>query len=181
MDFSNLITALQEGDSRKTNELIEALRPRLIAFLRAHLNANKADAQDCAQEALLSAIKVIKEDRIKNPDQVVQYIMSICKNNYLKMLDKQPEEMIDEIPEEHQHGPHQLQSLLDEEQEKLLEQCMDQLKEKYQRFMEYWFEHPDAHTQKVADEFDITKSNAWTRKHRIIKKLNECYRKKSKL
>ena len=114
MDYSNLIAALQEGDSRKANELIEALRPRLVAFLRIHMNASEADAQDCAQEALLSAIQSIKEDRIKNHNRVVQYIMSICKNDYLKMKKKHHEEPLDEIPDGHQHGPHQLQSILDE-------------------------------------------------------------------
>jgi DNA-directed RNA polymerase specialized sigma24 family protein len=47
--------------------------------------------------------------------------------------------------------------------------------------MQYWFDHPDAHTKKVASHFDISVNNAWTRKHRLIKKLNECYREKSKL
>lgn len=181
MDFSDLVTALQENDSRKANEIIETLRPRLMAFLQIHMNANRADAEDCAQDSLLRSIEAIKEDRINNPDQVVSYIMSICRNNYLKMQKKQREEPIDRIPDEHQQRPRQLQSLLDEEQQELLEWCLDQLKKEYQRFMQYWFDHPDAHAQKVADHFGISVNNAWTRKHRLIKKLNECYREKSKL
>lgn len=181
MDYSKLVTALKENDTRKANEIIEALRPRLMAFLRIHMNATHADAEDCAQDTLLTSIEIIKEDRIDNPERVVSYILSTCRNNYLKMQKKQREESMDEIPDEHQHAPKQLQSLLDEEQQQLLEWCMNQLKETYQQFMQYWFDHPDAHTQKVADHFDITVNNAWTRKHRLIKKLNECYREKSKL
>jgi len=181
MDYSNLVTALKENKTREVNELIEALRPRLMAFLRVHMNASEADAEDCAQDSLLSSIEIIKEGRLKDPDQLVSYILSTCKNNYLKMKKKQRAESVDEIPEEHQHSPGQLQSLLDEEKERLLELCLNQLKEEYQRFMQYWFDHPDSHTKKVAAEFDISINNAWTRKHRLIKKLNECYQKKSEL
>lgn len=181
MDYSDLITALQEQDTQKANELIEALRPRLIAFLRIHMNASLADAEDCAQDSLLTSIEIIKEDRIKDPDQVVSYILSTCKNTYLKMQRKQREESMDEVSESQRQAPQQLQSLLDQEQERLLEWCLNQLKEKYQKFMQYWFDHPDAHAKKVANHFDISVNNAWTRKHRLIKKLNECYREKSKL
>ncbi|MDZ7682900.1 MAG: RNA polymerase sigma factor [Fodinibius sp.] len=181
MDYSNLVTALQEDNTQKANKLIETLRPRLMAFLRVHMNASEADAEDCAQDALLSSIQSIKEGQINNPDQVVSYILTICRNNYLKMKKKQRAESIDEIPDEYQHSPEQLQSLLDQEQERLLEWCLNQLKDEYQRFMQYWFDHPDSHTKKVAAKFDISVNNAWTRKHRIIKKLNECYREKSKL
>lgn len=181
MDYADLVTALKENDSQRANEMIETLRPRLMAFLRVHMNASQADAEDCAQDSLLISIEAIKEGRLNNPDQVVSYILSICKNTYLKKQKKQREESIDEMPNEHQQAPQQLQSLLDEEQEQLLEWCLNQLKEKYQNFMQYWFDHPDAHTKKVASHFDISVNNAWTRKHRLIKKLNECYREKSKL
>jgi RNA polymerase sigma factor (sigma-70 family) len=181
MDYSKLVTALRENNTQKANELIETLRPRLMAFLRVHMNASEADAEDCAQDALLSSIESIKEGKLNNPNQVVSYILSICKNNYLKKKKKKRAESVDEIPDEHQHAPNQLQSLLDEEQERLLEWCLNQLKEEYQQFMQYWFDNPDSHTKKVAAEFDISVNNAWTRKHRLIKKLNECYRKKSEL
>lgn len=180
MDYKNLVTALKQDDVQKANELIKALRPRLIAFLRIHMNSNQTDAEDCAQESLLIAIEVIKTDQLNDPEQVVSYILSICRNNYLKMQKKHREEPLDESDQQWQ-APRQLQSLLDEEQEQLLNWCMDQLKKEYQKFMQYWFDHPDMHAKKVADHFDISINNVWTRKHRLIKKLNECYRKKSKL
>lgn len=181
MDYSELVTALKDEDTRKANKIIEALRPRLVSFLRIHMNATQMDAEDCAQDSLLSSIEVIKEDGIKNPDQIVSYVLSTCRNNYLKMQKKQREESIEEVSQEQRQAPRQLQSLLDKEQEQLLKWCLNQLKEKYQRFMQYWFDHPDAHAKKVAKHFGISVNNAWTRKHRLIKKLNECYREKSKL
>lgn len=181
MKYANLVTAVKKNDSQEVNKIIEALRPRLIAFLRIHMNASRADAEDCAQDSLLTSLEVIKEDRLNNPDQVVSYILTICRNNYLKMQKKKRPEATDEIPESHQQAPTQLQSLLDEEQKRLLEWCMSQLKKRYRHFMEYWFDHPDVHAKKVAQQFDISVNNVWTRKHRLIKKLNECYQEKSKL
>lgn len=181
MNFSNLVTALQEGNDQEVNRLIEALRPRLMAFLRTHMNADHADAEDCAQDSLLISINVIKEGRLKNPDRVLSYILTTCRNTYLKMQKKNRDESMGKIPDEYQHAPRQLQSLLDKEQESLLEWCLSQLKDKHQQFMEYWFDHPDSHAKKVAEQFDISVNNVWTRKHRLIKKLNKCYREKSKL
>lgn len=178
MDYSELMTAIEENDSEKVNKLLGELRPRLLAFLRIHMNADEADAQDCAQETLMASLDIIKEDRIDDPDQVVSYLLSTCKNIYLKMLQKRREKSIDEVSESQLQAPRQLQSLLNEEQKRLLKWCMDQLKKEYQNFMEYWFTHPDAHAESVAERFNISVSNVWTRKHRLIKKLNECYREK---
>lgn len=181
MNYSNLVSALEANDSERVNELIEAIYPRLMAFLKVHMNASTVDAEDCAQDTLLTSIEAIKEGTIKDPDRVVSYILSICRNTYLKKQKKKREQYLEEVSPNYHQAPRQLQSLLDEEQKQLLDWCLSQLKESYQTFMQYWFDHPDAHSEKVAKHFDITTSNAWTRKHRLIRKLNECYRKKSKL
>ncbi|MDZ7659083.1 hypothetical protein [Fodinibius sp.] len=106
MDYANLVSAVQENNTQEANKIIEALRPRLIAFLRIHMNANRSDAEDCAQDSLLTSLEVIKEDRVNNPDQVVSYILSICRNNYLKMQKKKRPEATDEIPDESPTGPY---------------------------------------------------------------------------
>jgi RNA polymerase sigma factor (sigma-70 family) len=178
MDYSELVTAIKQNDSDKINKLLGKLRPRLLAFLRIHMNADEADAQDCAQETLLASLDIIKEDRIDDPDQVISYLLSTCKNIYLKLLKKRREKSMDEVSEKQLQAPGQLQSLLNEEQKRLLKWCMDQLKEEYRNFMEYWFTHPNANADSVAERFNISVSNVWTRKHRLVKKLNECYQKK---
>ncbi len=181
MDYSELVSALKENNTKKTNNLVKAIRPRLVAFLRIHMNASQSDAEDIAQEALLITIESIRNDKVKNPDQVVKYMISVCRNAYLKEQQNRRQVSFEKVSDLHQHKPGQLQSLLDKEQENLLQWCLNQLKDEYQKYMQFWFDNPDIHTQKVADHFDISLSNAWTRKHRLIKKLSECYQKKSKL
>jgi RNA polymerase sigma factor (sigma-70 family) len=181
MDYSELVSALKENNTKKINKLVKAIRPRLIAFLRIHMNASQSDAKDTAQEALLITIESIRNDKVKNPDQIVKYMISVCRNAYLREQQNRKEVSFDKVSDLHQHKPGQLQSLLDKEQKKLLQWCMKQLKDEYRKYMQFWFDNPDMHTQKVAEHFDISLSNAWTRKHRLIKKLNECYQEKSKL
>lgn len=181
MDYSQLVAAIKKNDTETVNALIKKIRPRLLAFLCIHMDANHMDAQDIAQEALLTTIEVIQEGRTINPEQIVSYMLSICRNEYIKEQKKKQAESIEEITPPQRQAPRQLQSLLDEEQQRLLQWCLQQLKGEYQKYMQYWFNNPDAHTQKVAARFDISVNNAWTRKHRLIKKLNECYQKKSNL
>ncbi|HLR32948.1 MAG TPA: sigma-70 family RNA polymerase sigma factor [Fodinibius sp.] len=181
MDYSELVTALEEGDTRKVNTIIAAIRPRLLAFLKVHMNASEEEAKDISQDALLAAIEVIRKGRLNNPDRVVSYILSICRNAYLKHQKKQRTTSFEEADIQQYHAPRQLQSMLEDEQKQLLQLCLEQLAEKHQQFIQYWFDHPDAQTRKVADHFNITLSNAWTRKHRLIKKLNECFKKKINL
>lgn len=181
MEYSELVTAIKENDSSKVDRLLSEIHPRLIRFLRISMGASKSDAEDCVQESILYALKAIKEDRLRDPDRIFSYLLTTCRNNYLKLNEQRKEPTYNELPEDQYHEPGQLQNLLNEEQMKLLEQCMDELKEEYRDFMEYWFEKPGSHAERVADHFDISVNNVWTRKHRIIKKLNDCYKKKSKL
>lgn len=181
MEFSDLADAIKENDSARVNELLRRLMPRLKRFLTVHMNASRQDAEDCAQESILLCIEAIKEDRLRNSDKILSYLFTSCRNNYLKLKEKHKEQHYDEIPDD-QHAPAaQLLNLLDKERKRLLEWCLKQLKQEYQAFMRYWFQFPDSEAEKVAEHFDLSVSNTWTRKHRIITKLNECYEEKSKL
>jgi RNA polymerase sigma factor (sigma-70 family) len=181
MDYSELVAAINNNNKQKVNKLIRLIRPRLIAFLCIHMNADRADAKDVAQDAMLIMIESVNDDVIRDPEQIIKYMMSVCRNRYLKLAESKKSVELSEKADYQAQPPNQLQALLDKEQKELLRRCLQQLKEEYQRFMQFWFENPDAHTEKVAEKFGISKSNAWTRKHRLTKKLNECYQKKSKL
>jgi RNA polymerase sigma factor (sigma-70 family) len=181
MEYSDLAKAIKENDSSRVNELMLKLVPRLKRFLSVHMNASRADAEDCAQETVLQCIEVIKEDKLRDSEKVLSYILTSCRNNYLKMKEKHKEEHYEEVPVANHSPAGQLMNLLDKERKNILKWCLEQLKAEYQAFMKYWFKHPDAEAEKVADHFNLSVSNTWTRKHRIINKLNKCYKKKSEL
>ena len=180
MEYSDLVQALKDNNSSRVSELLKTLMPRLIRFLQVHMNASGPDAEDCAQEALLTCLEAINEDNLRNPERVFYFLMSVSRNSYLKLMENK-EYPYDDIPETSHQKPGQLLSLLDKERNKILERCMEQLSDEFREYIRYWFKNPDSDAESVADHFGITLSNAWTRKHRIIKSLHECYQKKSKL
>ncbi len=181
MEYSGLVQAIVEKDSSKTDTLIKSLRPRLISFLRIRMNASEADAEDCAQEAVLICLNAIENGSLKNPERVFSYLMTTCKNLYLDMHKHNREYTFENPFHDHYHNPFQLTRLLDEEKNRILYWCFNKLKRKHREFMEYWFKLPGSQAKSVANHFGISESNVWTRKHRILTLLNKCYEKKSKL
>ena len=181
MDYAGLIEALKQNDSSGINKHLSTLIPRLHRFLTIHMNASKQDAQDCAQETLLLTLEAIADDRINNPDRIMSYMLTSCKNNYLKMVGKDKEQNYEDVPTSQHHQPKQLNAVLEKEKKSILEHCIDQLKEEYKKFIKFWFTDPGMEAEEVAGKFGLSLSNTWTRKHRIIKQLNECYQKKSEI
>lgn len=181
MELSGLVEAIEQGDKAEANRFIEELTPRLNAFLRLHLNAEPHEAQDCVQDALLHAIEFIKEGKLKYTQSLFSFLLSSCRNNYYNIKTKNQKTIATEVPEDKPMGPKQLNELLSEERQRHLEQCLEQLSDTYRRFFEYWYRHPDSNAKAAATRFDMTESNVWTRKHRMIKKLSKCYQKKSEI
>jgi len=181
MEYSELVGAIDQNDRPTINRLLKKLSPRLVRFLQIHMNAEKHDAEDCAQQALLKSLESINEGSIRNSEHILSFLLTSCRNNYLNMIKKKTEQPVESFPREFGRQPRQLMSLLDEERKKLLEWCIRRLSDDYREFIDYWFTFPDSEASEVASHFDITTNNAWIRKHRIIKKLNECYKEKSKI
>ncbi len=179
MDYSKLIEALQAGDDVQANRILKEIMPRLVRFLEIRMGATRDEAEDCVQYSLECALDALRGEQLNNTNRVLSYLMSTCRNNYLKKLEKKREVNYDRVPSTEFHEPNQVQSLLDQERKRILERCLEELKSTYRRFIDYWFDHPDSDADMVAKHFNISVNNVWTRKHRVIKKLNQCYEKKS--
>src|SRR5699024_6442576 len=143
-----------------------------IRFLCVHMNAEEHDAEDCVQQAFLKGIEAIKEENLRQTDQILSFFLTSCRNNYLNLQKKNHTQPFKKTPPGFGHQPYQLQKLLDKEQKQHLEECLQQLSERYREFIDYWLSFPDSDATAAATHFEISVSNAWTRKHRIIKKLS---------
>ena len=73
----------------------------------------------------------------------------------------------------------QLQNLLDKERQRILEECLSELRQKSREFIEYFIDKPDASTDDAVAEFGLTSANVRTRKSRILSRLHHCYKRKS--
>jgi RNA polymerase sigma factor (sigma-70 family) len=180
MEFSELVKAIDQNDRPATNRILKKITPRLIRFLTVHMGAERQDAEDCAQLALLNAFEAIKDGSIRNADRIFSFLLTSCKNNYLNLIKKDRDYSLDDISFDQSQKPRQLLSMMDDERRRILELCLQQLSESYKTFIDFWFDYPDTDAKAAATHFGITVNNTWTRKHRILKKLSNCYQKKIK-
>jgi DNA-directed RNA polymerase specialized sigma24 family protein len=180
MDYSKFVGAVLDNDTEELNAQVRVITSVLIKFLTVRLDATLEDAQDCAQTTLMHVTEKIRENKLDNPDRVIYYMFTSAKNEYLKSVAKIKEATFDEVPDTHMHHGDQLNRLLNEERMAILKACLDALKPDFRSYIKYWFDNPADETAVVADHFGISVSNAWTKKHRVLKLLKECVEKKLK-
>lgn len=181
MDYSKFVKAVLEEDEVASARLVNVITPVLIKFLRVRFGVNRLDAEDCAQNTLLIAIEKIRSGKLENPDVIISYLFTTAKNEYFKLLAKEKEGAFSEPPESYHEPADQLSQLLNEEKMAILRKCVEELKEDFRTYINYWFGHAGNETAVVAQHFGISVNNAWTKKHRIINVLKECYLKKIQL
>jgi len=178
MDYSKFVFAVQHNDRVTINEYVPIIMSVLIKFLKVRQGAAHHDAEDCAQNTIINVTEKIKSDELKNPDTVIYYLFTTAKNEYYKYLNRIKEGNYDDVPNSFVSDGDQLSKLLNEERLKILERCMQLLKPNLKEYITHWFNHPRDEAAVVADHFNITVNNAWTKKHRILKILKECCEKK---
>lgn len=175
MDYSKFVTAVLEDNKEEIEGFYIVLTKVLIKFLLVKLDASREDARDSAQNAIMFGIEKIKNKELKQPDYIINYLFTTAKHDYLKHQNSQKEANYEETPEHHSTDGDQLENLLSKERLSVLQKCMEALKPKQFDYISYWFEHPESETALVADHFGISVNNAWTKKHRIIQVLKECF------
>lgn len=174
MDYSGLVTAIREGDERATGKLCDEATPILKRYLLKKCNATPFDADDAIQKMYEYIIVKIRDDEIENPQGLLAYMLKTCRHNYIKMIRESSFEYIDNLSEEPSNTADQLWKLINEEKQEILKFCMRKLRKNYWVFMNYMFSYPGATSEDIAEKFNITRNNAWIRKHRVINKLTDC-------
>ncbi|MFU8861566.1 MAG: RNA polymerase sigma factor [Cyclonatronaceae bacterium] len=180
MNYTQLIEAINENDSRTVDNLLSSLYPVLVNYLCITMNAGLKDAEDCAQEALITVVENIRNNGIRNPGSIFSYVITVSRHAYLRLRrNDMPGNYVDFEEAYHVAEPaDQLENLLDEERARVLEECIEAMNKENREMIELWFENPDRPTDEIAAHFNISINNAWIRKHRIMKFLIQCVEKK---
>lgn len=180
VDYSELVEALQKGDDTKAGELLSEVIPRLEDYLQVVMSAEEHAARECVQQAFLDVFEQIRKNKIKKSKYIFSYLIKSCRHEYLRYVKREhkfdyDEESFNEIyePEE------QFRKLLDKERQRILEECLSELRNKSREFIEYFMDKPEASTDDAVEEFDLSNANVRTRKHRILSRLHHCYKRKS--
>jgi len=173
MDYSALVNAIKTGDTATANRLCNEATPILRRYLMVRMGAPKQDAEDCVQLMFEYIIERIKKDEFHNPPALLSYMLTACRHNYIRMINENNREIVNEINDPSVDSD-QIWNLIDEDKQRVLEYCMTKMNKNYQRMARFLLKHPNAETDDLADFFNISVNNAWTRKHRVIKRLSDC-------
>lgn len=180
VDYSELVEALQRGDDAKAGELLSEVIPRLQDYLCVVMNAKPNAAKECVQQAFLDVFEQIRRNKIKESKYIFSYLIKSCRHEYIRYAKRQHRFDYDDEPFQEVYEPaHQLQNLLDDERQRILEECLQELREKSRVFIQFFIDKPDASTDDAVQEFELTSANVRTRKSRILSRLHHCYKRKS--
>lgn len=180
LDYSELVAALKEHKEGQANELLEELLPRLKDYLEVTMNADPRDAEECIQQAFINVYEQILQDNIRNEKYIFRYLIQACRNEYIRFYKEQhrftsPEEE----KSEHLSTPaQQVENLMDEDRQRILGECLDELREESREFIEYFIDKPDASTREVSKFFNLSGANVRTKKSRILSRLHHCFKRK---
>lgn len=178
VDYSELVSAIQNHDRQRTNELIEELLPRLKDYLRVVMNADPESAEECVHQAFEEVLQQIQRDKIKNPKYIFSYLLKSCRHRYLHYSNRKRSMSSAEEETEYLVRPSdQYDQLLDEERQYILKQCLQKLDEKAREFIAYFLDKPQVTTWHASKHFNISRANVRTKKSRILSRLNECYKR----
>lgn len=180
MDYSELVEAIIDEDIKTANRLCGDILPILKKYLIATVGAKPEDAEDAVQRMFEYVIPKIQNNEIKSPSGLLAYMLTASRHSYFKIKKEYDSHKFELIDDSLVAEPEQPWGLLDKDQETILKKCIKELKGHYKKLIQFLFDYPNADSEDIAEFFDISVSNAWIRKHRMIQKLNECVRKKFK-
>lgn len=174
MDYSALVVAIKNGDQKTSSRLCSEATPILKRYLLKKFSADPNDAEEAIQQMYEYIVIKVLEDDFENPKGILSYMIKTCRHNYIKLAQEKNRPDIENISREPVSEARQIWQLINEEEQEILQYCTEKLRENYKEFINYWFSFPNATANDAAEFFNISVNNAWTRKHRIINKLNEC-------
>ncbi len=177
MDYSNLVQAVLADDKKEVNRILKKIQPILLNYLLAEMNARLQDAQDCVQDAIFSVLNYIKQEKIRKPDKILSFFYTTTRHRYYKLCNRRKEIPYSTLENRTTQPSNQYTLLVEKEERKWFKLCINKLSAKHRNYILYWFKHPDNQAAQTAHYFDISVSNAWTRKHRIQNALRKCMKK----
>lgn len=179
-DYSELVLALQQNKEGKANEMLEEVLYRLKDYLKVVMNASERDAEESIQQAFLNVYEQIRKDNIKNEKYIFSYMLRAARHEYIRLTkDQHKFNYIDDDNREHLVEPaQQIENLMDQDRQRILEACLEELREKSRLFIEYFIDKPDTTTKQASKHFKISGANVRTKKSRILSRLHHCFKRK---
>ena len=179
MELESFVHAVRSGNAALIEQWSQKARAVMVTYLQLRYTASSQDAEDCTQEILLRVVTLVQEGSFE-ADNYGGYILTMLRNEYIKVMKEQARTTSDYLLEEHHYtaGNDTVERLANDEMTHFLHQCIQQLKGLSRRIVEYYLKFPDMRAVDIAQSLNISPSNIWTRRHRIHTKLLECIQNK---
>lgn len=180
IDYSTLVDAVQKDDQDTIRIIIDDMRPRLVMYLVVRMKADEYNAEECVQQSFVDVLQRIRDGYIKDENMIYVYLIKAVKHEYLKFLKKDQKMASDEVHLKTMAEPAaQYISLMDKERQRILKECMEQLKDRNRKLIQYYFTDPEASDLGASSRFKLSHANVRTLKSRIVNRLHQCYQDKS--
>lgn len=180
VDYSELVYALKQNREGAANELLRELLPRLKEYLKATMNAPEDDAEECIHQAFLNVYEQILQDNIRKEKYIFSYLLRACRHEYIRYSKHQHRfnTPVEDKPEHLVEPAEQIENLLDEDRQRILSECLEELEEKSRKFIKVFIDKPSTTTKQASSHFDISGANVRTKKSRILSRLHHCFKRK---
>lgn len=175
MLFYLLYRVLTTDDFRVASQKWSEIEKVLMAHLIIRYKAQFCDAQDATQQTILSLYTMVKNNENVIFEKSDSYFLTVLRNEYFKIIKSRRAVFMESIDSyEDTSAMDTFSVLINKEEKRVLKECIKTMLPKHRGYMEYLIQRPDADSESFAAEFDMTVSNAWTVKHRLVQYLNKC-------
>lgn len=144
--------------------------PRIRLYGLRHLR-DEEHARDLVQTVLLGVLQAAREGRVKEPEQLVRFVLGTCRNAVLRLreLDRRAEPSPDEVlvAAAGSEAPR------DPVNAALLLRCLGSLGDRPRRVLELSF-HEELESHEVAARLQLTQGNVRVIRHRALAAIRAC-------
>lgn len=159
----------QTGDPIAEAELCRRFARRALLYGMRHLR-NAAEAEDLAQEALVTTLLALREGKLREPEQLASFLLGTCRTLALSQRRRSErrqallsrawvQEASEQLPRE--VAPERLQA------------CIEQLLERERAIVMMTFQE-ELPAEAIAEALGLTAGNVRVLRHRTLARLHGC-------
>lgn len=180
--FKELLLALKDRNNEEAERYASAVSEVMVDYLVVRHRADRSDAWDATQQTILILLEKGEQINLRDAGKSMAFVTAILRNEYVRIRKKSTGALKESLEtyEAESTGADQLEAMVTREQVNYLRFCIETLSSLNKAFILHCMEQPVIEAEKVAKTFKISVNSAWTRKHRIIRSLSDCMRRKFK-
>lgn len=181
---SSLETALQSGNTESAVQLVAGLQNGLISFVRVRFGATLHDAEDAAAQSIATVVEMLRAGHSFNLDRLMAYLRVSARRVYFRNMNRMSrftskEDFGDEDLSGGLVSDH-LEVMIERERQDTLRRCIETLATDARAFLEHLLKNASETAEQIAERFNLSPGNVWTKKSRLIKQMHECVKNKLK-